>query len=486
MGLIRIDELLKLNRFRDLKEDGRVIEKGIIDEIIRQAYELLEGKYAYNAKKKKYETVYGKFMRHRKFEKESCLDLFFKTLEKVVKELHRGSIRDDESKEEYLQEARVLGFVALNDLINGKFNSTLEKKGIAINSVEDFKEILKDETKINAMNATIYIVIKNLLRKQLYQHDNSGYYLEYYWDEKEKKNKTRKVDKYNISFEANAYREDENGVTLLDKLGEREHYAIDEDVENSNNLLNYLANKSNSIFMKKQKETLSKFDEDGNYFGAFGNSNRKQVRDGMINSLNKYAKTDRMLYKSNDSYNVRDVEFIKLFEMIVLCDKRSEQFKLIANELDNNKTLSSIIYDLDVDIYRSVVQFKNTGQIDYKYLNTKFLKLLYTLLNEYNNKVDDKFYIEHFDLDEDDKVRFYIDRYVMPFGLLARKDNEHEIVTVNRLREFVNNVKGFNYTKTKQLNKYLLQIGYDLITDKRTSCKDNISCFKIESLEKLN
>ncbi|CEK33589.1 hypothetical protein UMC2_08391 [[Clostridium] sordellii] len=39
MGLINIDELLKLDRFRDLKEDDRVIEKGIIDEIIRQAYE---------------------------------------------------------------------------------------------------------------------------------------------------------------------------------------------------------------------------------------------------------------------------------------------------------------------------------------------------------------------------------------------------------------------------------------------------------------
>lgn len=482
MGLIRVEELLKLDRFRDFKEDGRVIEKGIIDEIIRMAYENMEQKYAYNAKKKKYEMVYGNYIRHKKFEKESYLDLFFRTVEKIVKELHKGSILDDESKEEYLQEARVLGYIALNDLVNGKFNSTLEKRGMTINSVEDFKDILKDEEKINAMCAMMYTVIKNILRKQLYQHDNHGYYLEYYWDEKEKKNKTRKVDKDNISFEMNAYKEDNNGKTLIDKIGERDYYTIDGEISDSNNLLEYLVNKTDSIFMKKQRETLSKFDEDGNYLGASGNSNRKQARDGMINSLNKYAKTDRMLYKYNDSYNVRDVEFIKLFEMIVLSDKRSEQLKLIAKELDNNKTISNIVYNLDVDIYRPIIQFKNTNQVNYKYLNTNFLKLLYSLLNEYNNKVEDKFYIEHFDLDEDDKVKFYIDRYVMTLGLLARKENEHEIVTVNQLREFVNNIKGFNYTKTKQLNKYLESIGYNLITEKRTSCKDNISCFKIERL----
>lgn len=52
MGLIKLEEILKLDRFRDLKEDGRVIENGIIDEIIRMAYENMEQKYAYNAKKK--------------------------------------------------------------------------------------------------------------------------------------------------------------------------------------------------------------------------------------------------------------------------------------------------------------------------------------------------------------------------------------------------------------------------------------------------
>ncbi|MCR1848251.1 hypothetical protein NSA42_03075 [Paeniclostridium sordellii] len=482
MGLIKVEEILKLDRFRDLKEDGRVIEKGIIDEIIRMAYENMEQKYAYNAKKKKYEMVYGTYIRHREFKKESYLDLFFRTVEKIVKELHKGSIWDDEGKEEYLQEARVLGYISLNDLVNGKFNRTLEKKGITVNSVEDFKEILKDEEKINAMCAMMYAIIKNLLRKQLYKHDNQGYYLEYYWDEQEKKKKTRKVDKDNISFEMNAYKEDDDGKTLIDKIGEKDYYTIDGDVDDSNNLLEYLANKTNSIFMKKQRDTLSKFDEDGNYLGAFGNSNRKQVKDRMINSLDKYAKTDRMLYLNDGSYNVRDVEFIKLFEMVVLCDKRSDQFKLIAKELDNNKTLSSLIYNLGLDVYRPIIQFKNTNQINYKYLNTKFLNILYMLLNEYNNKVEDKFYIEHFDLDEDDKVKFYIDRYVMTLGLLARKDNEHEIVTVNQLREFVNNIKGFNYTKTKQLNKYLESIGYNLITEKRTSCKDNISCYKIERL----
>lgn len=280
----------------------------------------------------------------------------------------------------------------------------------------------------------------------------------------------------------NAYKEDDNGKTLIDKIGEKDYYTIDGEVDDSNNLLGYLANKSNSIFMKKQRDTLSKFDEDGNYLGAFGNSNRKQAKDGMINSLDKYAKTDRMLYLNDSSYNVRDVEFIKLFELIVLSDKRSDQLKLIAKELDDNKTLSNIVYNLDVDIYRPIIQFKNTNQVNYKYLNTNFLKLLYSLLNEYNNKVEDKFYIEHFDLYEDNKVKFYIDRYVMTLGLLARKENEHEIVTVNQLREFVNNIKGFNYTKTKQLNKYLESIGYNLITEKRTSCKDNISCFKIERL----
>lgn len=99
---------------------------------------------------------------------------------------------DDESKEEYLQEARVLGYIALNDLVNGKFNSTLEKRGITVNSVKDFKEVLKDEEKINTMCAMIYTIIKNLLRKQLYKHDNQGYYLEYYWDEQEKKKRLEK------------------------------------------------------------------------------------------------------------------------------------------------------------------------------------------------------------------------------------------------------------------------------------------------------
>ncbi|CEK33590.1 hypothetical protein UMC2_08401 [[Clostridium] sordellii] len=426
--------------------------------------------------------VYGNYIRHKKFEKESYLDLFFRTVEKKVKKLHKGSIWDDEGKEEYLQEARVLAIIALNDLVNGKFNRTLEKKGITIISVEDFKEILKDEEKINIMCAMMYTVIKNLLRKQLYKHDNQGYYLEYYWDEKEKKNKTRKVDKYNISFEMNAYKEDDDGKTLIDKIGESNYYTIDGDENDSNNILGYLVSKTDSILMKKQRDTLSKFDEDGNYLGAFGNSNRKQVKDGMINSLDKYAKTDRMLYLNDGGYNVRDIEFIKFFEMVVLCDKRSDQFKLIAKELDKNKTLSSLIYNLGLDVYRPIIQFKNTNQINYKYLNTKFLNLLYMLLNEYNNKVEDKFYMENFDLDEDDKVKFYIDRYIMILGLLARKDNEYEIVTVNQLRELVNNIKGFNYTKTKQLNKYLESIGYNLITEKRTSCKDNISCYKIERI----
>lgn len=484
MGLIKVEEILNLDRFRDLKEDGRVIEKGIIDEIIRMVYNCNRLEFnEYNVAKSKNIKFYGHYMVHNQIIKDHELDVFFKVVEKKVKESNEFLIHDAQSQEEFEDTGRYYGFIALVELSKGKYNKSLSKFGIQINSVDDFKEVLVNEEKMNNVMKVLYSVATNMHRNNMKKMSNKGFYLDRYTDKEDGKRKYKLVRTDNTSLDAPFKNEEGDKVeTLLDKYAEEKKFYEEHDKieEGTNNILKYIYENKEAILLKKQINTLSKFDEDGNYIGdKSGNTNRQLIKKKMINSLDDYIDKDRFLYRYNENINVRDYEFMKFFESMIMCDKRSEQFKIVveaiskANKVSN--TISNIILKLPMSAYRPIFQNK----LDYKYLNKEFLQVLYSLLDHYNfiSEVE----LEHFDLGDDAKIKFFIDSYVMKEGVLVFSENNYDLVTVTELRNLINSINNTEYKNIGECKSYLEELGYKVNT-KNSTKRRSLSCYKIERL----
>lgn len=484
MGLIKVEEILKLDRFRDLKEDGRVIEKGIIDEIIRMVYNCNRLEFnEYNVAKSKNINFYGHYMVHNQIIKNHELDVFFKAVEKKVRKSNEFLIYDTQSQEEFEDTGRYYGFIALVELSEGKYNKSLSKFGISINSVDNFKEVLENEEKMNKVMKVLYSVVTNMHRNNMRKMSNKGFYLDRYTDKEDGKRKYKLVRTDNTSLDAPFKNEEGDKVeTLLDKYAEEKKFYEEHDKieEGTNNILKYIYENKEAILLKKQINTLSKFDEDGNYIGdKSGNTNRQLIKKRMINSLDDYIDKDRFLYRYKENINVRDYEFMKFFESIIMCNKRSEQFKIVVeaisktNKLSN--TISNIILKLPISAYKPIFQNK----LDYKYLNKEFLQVLYSLLDNYNYTSEVE--LEHFDLDEDDKIKFFIENYIMKEGVLIFTENNFGIVRVSEMTELINKIKGTEYKNTADYKDYLEELGYK-IDNKRTKRYKGLSCYKIERL----
>lgn len=426
MKLIDIDKLLQCTSIKEL-----------IDCWVNMAYEIKTDIWVYNIKKKKKEHVFGNYLRHRRFKMEHKLDLFFKTCEKIVVNFNKAQIYaneniDGEFEEECRQEGRFYGLTALDILFSGGYNKTLEKHNLQINCLQDFKNILKDDKKLDYLLAILYTAIKNMARKELYKHDNKGYYLEYYKD-KEGNRKTRIVSKNDLSLDM-PLNSEEDGDTLYNKIAtenEDMSYKIDEFLYKEEGILTYISVNKNKIFMEKQLKTLEKFDENFNYKGAYGNSNRKEIKEGCYNSLLRNNNTDRFTYLEGNIVRVRDFRFIEFFEKFIISNTK-EQLELLVLELDEpsqlSNTLSDILYSHNLDVYKPIVNFKQSKTIDYKYINSKYKILLYSLVLAYNNKVQDKFKIDTIEFNSNkDKVKFFIERKIMAEGLLARKNNNFNL-----------------------------------------------------------
>lgn len=484
MGLIKVDEILKLDRFRDLKEDGRVIKRGIIDEIIRMAYNCNRLEFnEYNVAKSKNIKFYGHYMVHNQIIKDHELDVFFKSVEKKVKKSNEFLIYDTQSQEEFEDTGRYYGFIALVELSTGKYNKSLSKFGISINSVDDFKEVLVNDEKMDAVMKVLYSAATNMHRNNMKKMSNKGFYLDRYTDKEDGKRKYKLVRTDNTSLDAPLKNEEGDKVeTLIDKYAkEKEFYEEHDKIEEgTNNILKYIHENKEAILLKKQINTLSKFDEDSNYTGdKLGNTNRQPIKKRMINSLDSYVEKDRFLYRYNENINVRDYEFMEFFESIIMCNKRSEQFKIVVeaisktNKLSN--TISNIILKLPISAYKPIFQNK----LDYKYLNKEFLQVLYSLLDHYNfiSEVE----LEHFDLEDSNKIKVFIENYVMKEGVLVFSQNDYDLVTVTELRNLINSINNTEYKNIGECKSYLEELGYKVNTKNSTKCR-SLSCYKIERL----
>ncbi|MFR3558324.1 MAG: hypothetical protein ACLTUN_07275 [Paraclostridium sordellii] len=162
-----------------------------------------------------------------------------------------------------------------------------------------------------------------------------------------------------------------------------------------------------------------------------------------------------------------------------MCNKRSEQFKIVVEAISKgdklSNTLSNIILKLPISVYQSIFQNK----LDYKYLNKKFLQVLYALLDHYNfiSEVE----LEHFDLEDNHKITFFIENYVMREGVLVFSKNDYNLVTVTKLRNLINKVNNTRYKNIGECKAYLEELGYKVNTKSSTK-RRNLNCYKIERL----
>lgn len=481
--LVDIDKLLKCKTKEEL-----------IEKWFNMCYETKEELYIFkNSKKAKIE---GGYIRHRKFEMKSCIDLFFKTCEKICRKFYLGQINsndvyDDEFAEECNENGRFYALTALDMLFAGAYKKTLDKHNLKVETLEDFKTILQDEEQLTHLFAILYTSIKNMARKELYKHDNKGYYLEYYREDGV--SKTRMISKKDKYLDEPLNR-DEDGDSLYNKIASENEdmtYKIDEFKAEEEGLISYIANNKDKIFMKKQLDTLKKFDCDYNFLGAGGNNNRKQIKEGCYNSLVTNNKTDRFTFiKDGVVCCYRDKTFILFVEELLLADSK-EQLELIASTLEKSTKLaeqvSEILYSLNIEVYQPIVRFLDNRIVDYKYINTHFKQFLYALCNEYNNKVQEKFEVGVIEMSSTEKIKFFLERNIMTKKLIARKENNLDIVTTKELIAKVNKLCNLNFTSIKQVNKFLMSLGYKINTETRTSVKNNISAYVISTFveEKL-
>lgn len=427
-----IDYLCSLNRFRDLTKDECgtriVVEKGIIDEMLRQSYDLKRmsiphktsffgktvedknclGFYDYLSQKDKILAGHYICADMNEIKKEGVWHNYFISCEnKYAKGWKRST-----DWEGIRREGLLLGFEKLIMLSEGKLNHLISKFEIEINSIDDFKFMLKNDEIGNQICK--YLI--GIISKKPNQLADKGMHEEYFSKRKMINGKNsyivNKVDylyldaplEWSEDSEDDKYEKfDKDAET---KKGEIEN-IIDEEYEEETSLFEELVEDMDIILTKKQINYIKK-----RISGEKLDDNTKNnYRIHITKNLEEYLNSNR--YYKKTSYGYKSMKYlIDILEDILQQDSQKESFiKLCEYLQEKNKVaeiLIDVVYDLEPRVYEPIVMYVNEElDIDNtyveNYLKNEFMKIIKALQKEYNFQIDNNIQIYNYNKSESER-----------------------------------------------------------------------------------
>ena len=386
----------------------------IIDYLIQQSYEVKED----NQHQKSYNTVawqkaYGYYLVAKKVKnKETDLDTMFISAEAKVRKIFSRELESNNDTEEYNDRARCAVIEILHDIYSNKHCK------YTVNDIDDFKALFKDKESVNMLVASVLATLNNKYISQIRDNKTTNVV----WKRVYNKDGTYKdvYETVNLTtFDAPVTTYNDKEMTALDyatvkalqseNLDEIRRYSTslsyDEPVERTEGITKYLA-KSIDKLTNKQKnfiDTYSKLglsEESLRYVmehsdlksieeQLYSQSSKKKYRDSIQkNFIKKHIHDENIEMKFDEDGNL--VHISKKFNekhdaissILAFKDNKSKLDKLVSYLSKNDYTanlLSDIIYSLPANVYRPLVAYINTNEINNKYVYVTFKEVIKAL-----------------------------------------------------------------------------------------------------------
>lgn len=428
---IDIDYLCSLNRFRDVRKDvcgtQIVIEPGIIDEMLRQSFDLKRMSIPHKT------SFFGKTV-----QEDNCPGIYdYLSLKNKILAGHYICSSIDSKKDEGVwhnyfiscenkyakgfyrstdweglkREGLLLGIEKLIMLSEGKLNHLICKFGVEINSIDDFKFVLKNEE----VGKEICKYLIGIISKKPNQLADKGIHEEYYSRRKMVDGHyiyiTKRIDylyldaplEWSENDEGDKYEKfNEDEET---KKGEIED-IVDEEYEEEDGLFKELSDDMKVILTEKQVEYINKTISGEKIDGI----TKGRYKRNIINSLEEYLNSNRYYKKTSYGYkSMRDL--INTLEEILQQDTLKESFiKLCECLQEKNKVaeiLIDVVYSLEPRVYEPVVMYIN-NELDInpyveRYFSSEFINIINALQQEYNFQIDNKIQIYNYNKSESER-----------------------------------------------------------------------------------
>lgn len=427
-----IDYLCSLNRFRDIRKDvcgtQIVVEKGIIDEMLRQSYDLKRMSIPHET------SFFGK-----KVEDKNCLGFYdyLSVRDKILaghyicpskESMKKGGVWQNyfmscENKyakgffrstdwEGTRREGLLFGFEKLIELSEGKYNTLISKFGIEINSIDDFKFMLKNDS----VGKLVCSYLIGIISKNPSRLAQAGLHEEYYSTRKmiDGHNKciSNRIDylyldaplEWSEDGEGDKY--DKFNYDIETKKGEIENIIDEEYEEDDDSLFKELTDDMKIILTEKQVDYIKKRISGDNFDG----NARGRYKRNIINSLEEYLNSNRYYKKTSYGYESRR-DIISTLEDILQQDTQKDSFiKLCKYLQEKNKVaeiLIDIVYSLDTRVYEPIVMYIN-DELDIndyveRYFKNDFIKIINALQKEYNFQIDNNIQIYNYNKSESER-----------------------------------------------------------------------------------
>lgn len=410
---MNIEEICKLDRLRDLKvfECGNIIvkEKGIIDEMLRQSYQVKKlktgelGLYEFHK-----DILLGLYIVPTQ-KKEGWHNYFLSCSSVYAK----GWKRNDDNRNLKL-EGLLIGIQNLIKLAEGEFNSTLKRNfNFEVHTLDDFKRILSDKKLGKRVCSYLISVIKNEPRKKA----EKGLHEEYVFKRKQKNNvyAPEITRNYFSSLDAELEEDDEDR-TLYNVLK-----FYDDDpfkYENVDSIFKLLNDDKDNILLDNQIEFFRRRYVEGE--SKYKQDNASHYNDSMRKRLEKDMENNRYIQKKgNTYYNKKDIT--SMLEDILLLPPL-ESFKKLCYYLKNveNKSINiivNIVYSLDPKYYKPIVKYINNNTMEEKYIENKYGVVYNALRYEYDFQCQNRIKTYNYNAtkEEEKDKRFikYIEKKIM-------------------------------------------------------------------------
>ena len=531
MGIIDIEYLCKLDRLRDsyidglgnkkivqienktkrtkeettyrtiiINDNGLVKNEGIVDSMIRMTFELkkINDKEHSPGEYQGKRVVFGAYLRYKIVKKkESAWDTYFRTCQKVYFNEFKNEICKNDF-EGYMSEGVLKGIELLCDLVDGKFNNRIrEIFDIEINSVEDFKNILKDENLSKGICNYLISAVKNDAKSLAYYGKNPiwctyknknsqelKYFSYIYLDKPVKK------DSDEIGYDFMGLTEEESYDKELDKIDEI--IEVKDIEKKEDGIYNFIIQNKNKILTERQIEYIEDYIDgvEKNRIFNFDKFIASRILDYLHNHRNCFKKSWGYVYNG---------DILNILECILTKNTLKSSYIELINSLNNcNSKVETILLDgihsLDCIHYKHITKSITKDIYSKYYIDNYFIEVVEELQRIYNFYSNSNKSIYNFSKSENElkmsTFKKWVDKNILGDKLESRvlsvQNDKSELYSKDEISEIYNKIfnSNMNYINFK---KYMNECGY-YISNKITITVENkkLYCYKIMKIENIS
>lgn len=487
---MNIEYLCSLDHLRDVRENGAVIKKGIIDEMVRESYELKRMSIPHRTK----------FKGGKKIEDPQCPG-YFEPKAKRDKILAGHYIKpikgngwqgyfemcgyknkkyySNEDWEDTMSEGRLIGLENLIALSEGKLNNKLRKNfNFEVNCVDDFKAMLRDE----GLSENIRRYLVNMVKYKNLREIQKGTHTECY-STKTMKDGVLTIEytrKIGVSLDAPKEYSDEGKVTTyydyLEDTLEDEEEEIDYDT-----IFKYINEIKEDILTDKQLDYIKRKANGEHFNPQVSCEYKKRIQNAIIEYLNK----SKYAFKTNFGWLIKQ-DIITTLEDILKQNTEKQSFEKLCYYLSLDNKCETALIDLlhqltfkDYDPIFYHIRFGSDEKYLKTYLKSNFMNVIEKLQREYNWQQQNQIKIYNYNKcgteRKMDKIKDLIESRVIKEngeGNISMKKNPIEgVLCMTEVIELYEKL----FNKKCRFKELMNELGYEV---KKTRLK-GIHCYKV-------